>query len=75
MKVVSVTDNTNGLLGKGDKLSEQVRLEPVVGNTDENKTFSDATPSGVLELTITNKGAWGFFVKDGEHKVKIYPAA
>lgn len=73
LKVVSVDDQTNGLLGAGDKLSEKVRLEAVTADTPENKTFSDATPSGSLELNITNKDAWGFFVVGAEHKVKIYP--
>ena len=36
---------------------------------DPNKTFSDATPSGKIELSITNKAAHGFFQAGHEYLV------
>jgi len=48
---------------------EEVRLYAVHGNDDkdneENNQFSEATPSGNLEMTISNPAAKGFF-KEGK---------
>ncbi len=46
---------------KTKKISEQVFAMPVYGNGTENASFSDATPCGQLNLTITNPSAFGFF--------------
>lgn len=56
------------------KYSEIVHMHPVYGNGEENKSYSEATPSGSINLTITNKAAWGFFVKDKEYYVDFTPA-
>lgn len=52
-----------------EKYGENVRMMPVYGNGEENKSYSDATPSGAITLLITNKNAWGFFVEDKEYYV------
>lgn len=72
VRVVSVSEN-KPLFG-GEKEAETVIMEPVSADSPENKTFSDATPSGRIELVITNKSAWGFFVENAEHTVQFNPA-
>lgn len=34
-------------------------LNPVYASTGENKIWAEATPSGRLEMTISNKAAFG----------------
>jgi len=43
--------------------SEEVLARPVMssGPNDPNNSFSSATPSGEIKLSITNKAAWGAF--------------
>ena len=46
-------------------LQRDVILSPINAynseNTEENKSFWDATPSGEIKLVITNKGSYDFF--------------
>jgi hypothetical protein len=51
--------------------SENVIAAPVCssGPEDPNKSFSEATPSGKIELSITNKKAHGFFRAGREYLV------
>jgi len=61
--------------GEGEnKYSEEVYMHPVYGNGEENKSYSEATPSGAIQLTITNKNAWGFFVEGKEYYVNFTQA-
>lgn len=53
---------------------ETVKLEPVHADCPENKTFAEATPSGKLELTITNKAAHGAFEAGKSYLVTIAEA-
>ncbi|HSI11770.1 MAG TPA: hypothetical protein VK961_06980 [Chthoniobacter sp.] len=53
---------------------EVAKLSPVYGSGEENKSFSDATPCGSLELTISNKAAHGFFAPGKEYYLDITPA-
>jgi hypothetical protein len=50
---------------------ETITAAPVYSSdaNDPNKTFSDATPSGKIELAITNRAAHGFFVPGHEYLV------
>lgn len=57
-----------------EKLSETVYMHPVYGDGTENKSFSEATPSGLISLTITNPNAYGFFVANKEYYVDFTPA-
>lgn len=62
--------------GEGEnKDSEEVTMHPVYGNGEENKSYSEATPSGLIQLTITNKQAWGAFQKGKEYYVRFTPAS
>ena len=54
--------------------NESVSLTPVYGGSDENKTWSEFTPSGKLEMMITAKGAVGQFVPGEEYYLDITPA-
>jgi dihydrodipicolinate reductase len=48
-KVNSVQENEDG--------SKQVSMSPVTSGSEENKSFWEATPSGSIELYITNPDA------------------
>lgn len=41
--------------------AEQLKLSAVYGNSTnaEDNTYSAATPSGTIEMTVTNKALWG----------------
>lgn len=65
-KVGSVTDFGNNNHG--------VNLSPVIGGSDENKSFSLYTPSGKIEMHITNPECIGFFVAGKEYYVEFRPA-
>ena len=53
---------------------EVVRLGAVYGDGEENKSYSLATPSASVELTISNPDAFGAFVPKGEYYVDFTPA-
>ena len=57
-----------------DKGNEYVILAPVVCGSEENKSFSKWTPSGRLELSITNQNVFGKFVEGQEYYLDITPA-
>lgn len=52
-------------------VQEDVTLHPVVGGSNENKSFSKWTPSGSLLMTITNPTALGFFEVGKEYYLDI----
>lgn len=55
--------------------SEQVKLAPVTaGNNPDNASWSKWTPSGVLELNITNPDVHGAFEPGKEYFVEITAA-
>jgi hypothetical protein len=51
--------------------NEKVSMTPVVGDSDENKTFSKYTPTGLFEMHITNPAAMGFFKPGKEYRLTI----
>jgi hypothetical protein len=51
-----------------------VRLNPVLSNTEENKSFWEATPSGHMELQINNPSAIRFFDIGAEYYVDFIPS-
>jgi hypothetical protein len=53
---------------------EDVKLTPVTGGSDENKSFSKYTPSGKLELSITNEALFGHFQPGQEYYLEINAA-
>lgn len=57
--------------------SHTVILTPVTpynSDGEENKTFWDATPSGEIKLTITNKSAVDVFQPGKKYYVDFIPA-
>jgi hypothetical protein len=58
-------------LQPGNPPQESVSLGAVTDDTPENKTWSDATPSGHLDLLITNPAAQGFFKRGEEYFLEI----
>lgn len=65
-KVGSVTDFGNS--------NENVKMSPVVSDSNENKSFSMYTPSGAIEMHITNPDAIGFFKPGKEYYVEFKEA-
>lgn len=65
-KVGSVTDSGNN--------NHTVNMSPVYGGSDENKSFSIYTPSGKIEMHITNPDAIGFFEPAAEYYVEFRKA-
>lgn len=57
-----------------NKCAEQVTLRAVYGDGEENKSYSEATPSAQVSMTISNKAAWGAFEVGKEYYVKFIPA-
>lgn len=53
---------------------EAVSLSAVIGNGDENKSFSNATPWGDLTIGISNPDALGFFKQGEEYYLDFTPA-
>jgi hypothetical protein len=64
--VNSVTQHSGGV--------EEAHLSPVTSGSEENKSFSRWTPSGKLDMQITNPGAQGFFQPGKEYYLDITPA-
>ncbi len=48
-----------------------IRLSPVTGNTLENKTFWQYTPSGTFEFNSINEEAFSYFRLGEEYRVEI----
>lgn len=51
-----------------------VTMQPVFGDTDENADWSKYTPSGKIEMCITNPNAIEQFEVGGEYLVTFEPA-
>lgn len=62
----SITKDSSG--------GETVKLTAVTGDSDENKSWSEYTPYGSLEMLISNKAAHGKFVP-GEDYILRFEAA
>lgn len=54
--------------------AEKVKLHAVCSDSPENKQWSDATPSGTLEMYISNPGAHGLIEEGKEYFIDITPA-
>lgn len=63
---------------KTDEYGEHVLLQAVYGSdekdNEENNQFSESTPSGRLEMQISNPGAKGFFEPEKEYYLDFTPA-
>lgn len=53
---------------------ESPSLDAVTATSEENKAWSKYTPSGRLELAITNPAAFGFFEPGAEYVITIEKA-
>jgi len=58
----------------GPGLMGTVKLNPVSGNSEENKRFYEATPSGSIELGTINEDALRQFAIGQEFYVDFTPA-
>lgn len=55
--------------------AERPKMSPVTGGSPEDNSFSQATPSGSLELYISNPAALGFFKPGKKYHVTFTEAA
>jgi hypothetical protein len=53
---------------------EQVTLNAVYGGSAENVSFASATPSGKLEITVTNPNVIGQFKPGESYYLDLIPA-
>jgi hypothetical protein len=74
VRVHNVSENHFG--PENSKSGERVQMSPVYSDDpqSENYSFSQATPSGAIELNITNPDAFGFFEVNKEYVVDFTPA-
>lgn len=55
--------------------AETIILQAVYDDgCEENKSFSEATPSASVNMTISNKAAFGAFVEGQKYYVNFSPA-
>ncbi len=54
--------------------SQSVRLTPVTGGSDENKSFYKWTPSGSIDLAILNPDAAAAFAVGESYYIDFTPA-
>lgn len=71
-KVQSVTVTAHWQKDKGHVGT--VKLAPVTGDSPENKTFYDATPSGSIDLGTINQAALALFEIGREFYVDFTPS-
>lgn len=55
--------------------AEKVKATAVYGGSEENRSFAEATPSGSLEILVTNPAVGGFFELGAEYYVTFEKAA
>lgn len=63
-----------GSVGKNEYGQERVQLFPVYAEDGPNKVWCDATPSGSLELYISNPSAQGQITQGKHYLVTIEEA-
>lgn len=61
--------------GQSDKLCGTIKLQPVTGNSEENRRFYEATPGGSIELTTVNHDALKALPIGAEVYVDFTPVA
>lgn len=72
-KVQSITQRAHWQ--GGDRLIGEVLLQPVMGGSDENKRFYEATPQGEIKLGTINEEALAQFKIGQEFYVDFTPAS
>ena len=60
--------------GLATNKQETVKLRAVTYDTGENATYSKFTPSGTLELMVTNEAIFGHFQPGKEYYIDIVEA-
>ena len=68
------TRTSSDFYGTPPKEQKTVHLQPIYDPAGINKAWCDATPSGQLELMITNPDAYKQFVGGALYYVDISPA-
>lgn len=54
--------------------SEEIELDAVYDDgSEDNKSWSEATPAGSLTMTISNRNAWGAFEPGKFYSLVISP--
>lgn len=65
LRAVSVDSTSNG---------DNVNMLAVIDDSEENESFSDATPSASLTMWVSNPSARGAFMEGREYYVDFTPA-
>lgn len=65
LRAVKVDSTPNG---------DNVSFQAVIDDSEENKTFSDATPSASLTMWVSNPAARGAFEEGREYYLDFTPA-
>lgn len=58
----------------GEVLQQKVTMNPVYSGSDENRAFWEATPTGSIELFISNKAAFNKLVNGKAYYIDFTPA-
>lgn len=62
--------------GQPDRFAERIKMTAVYGGEDkENQSFSEATPSGTLEIFVTNPNVVGTFEPGGYYYLDLIPCS
>ncbi|WP_407732624.1 hypothetical protein ACJJVG_09960 [Pseudocitrobacter faecalis] len=51
-----------------------IQMSPVIADTEENKSWSNYTPGGLLQMHISNPAAFEQFEQGKEYFIDIQPA-
>ncbi len=58
----------------GETIKMSAVYEGATANTREDKSFAEATPSGSLEIVVSNKDVHGFFQPGESHYITFEKA-
>jgi hypothetical protein len=67
-------DRVDEQTATAQKVGEVAYLSAVTSGSEENSSFSAATPHANLVMTISNPDAWGKIVEGQEYYIDITPA-
>lgn len=73
--ITGVSETNDGAAENPQKTGENVTMQAVTTGSEENKSFSQYTPSGSLSMHVSNPDLYGAFVQGEEVYIDITKAA